>query len=147
MSLISSGDLKKLLLLLQNENLRSAYLNAFPWRSISKFDLGLLDSISEDFSSKLLNNLLTKNQFKQKIEIKPDFKDDNGVLFDASSLVRKIQKLYLRALDYERERGFKVVYLGYPLVQRVQSQNSDKKVLAPLFLWEVYLKPSPGYKN
>jgi superfamily I DNA and/or RNA helicase/very-short-patch-repair endonuclease len=147
MSLISSGDLKKLLLLLQNENLRSAYLNAFPGRSISKFDLGLLDSISEDFSSKLLNNLLTKNQFKQKIEIKPDFKDDNGVLFDASSLVRKIQKLYLRALDYERERGFKVVYLGYPLVQRVQSQNSDKKVLAPLFLWEVYLKPSPGYKN
>ena len=141
------SDLKKLLLLLQNENLRSTYLNAFPGRSLSKFDLALLDPISEGFTSKLLSNLLNKHEFKQKIEINPIQRDDDNPPVDPVPLIKRLQKLYLRALDYERERGFKVVYLGYPLVQRIQTQSTDKKILAPLFLWEGYLKPSAGYKN
>ncbi len=143
MSTIKQKQARQLLLKLQNENRRSAFLNALPGKSSGKFDLAALDTLAPDLSAQLLDRLLHQNGFKLSLRSDPTGEEERDR--EAARLQRRLRNLYLRGKDIQAERGLHVLYIGYPLLQREAPRGDQGNVLAPLFLWQVYLEHSYNY--
>lgn len=135
--------LSQLLEKLQSENRRSNYLNSLPGKSLKKFDIALIDDVIDKFSSSLVENLLTKRVFKQKISFPQT--DDKDLISKSIDINRRLKKLHLEAQDQKKEKDFDIIYFGFPMIVKTDPNEVSRTIIAPLFLWRLNLVHSKNY--
>ncbi len=114
-------------------SMRSIYLNALPGRYKARMDITDLNKISEGFSERFFENLLSQKSFSIRIKLTNEEKNQ--------PYERKIQYLFHENMNTFREEGISSFALGYPLI--IKQNNKTKSVMkSPLFVWKLNIERS-----
>ena len=147
-------------------NLRSIYLNCLPKQSITKLDIFELNDdrivTQKKWASEFLERLLTKDSLAMTLSLKlkykknkEDFTDEQKQEVKASneklkSNYIKLQKRFKRICSiYEdnlQEYGTRVFGFGYPIIV-IKRKSDNKKIKAPLIIWNLSIKHNKALKD
>src|SRR5260221_694610 len=133
--------LEVLLQKLKVGDLRSNYLNAEPGRRLSRIDFASLHLAKDDPPLKIINGLLKNDDFKISLDLRvPNIvKLSEQEQKQHLTLIKKLKNLQFDANEAFAEHGIKPLALGYPILVKRSSQDTDKIIRAPIFLWRVEL--------
>ena len=125
----------KTLLAVWRENLITELKQSLLWDSIPYDDLHRVDFTElqpndHQFPFRWMRNLLDKPA--TEITFSP-----------VPSLAKKIQHLYYESQNHQREHGAYPLKFGYPLFIQKDSEEPNKYIAAPIFLWDLHLRPDP----
>lgn len=123
----------KTLLAVWKENLttelkQSLLWNAIPYDEMNRVDFTDLQPNEQQFVSTWVFELLEKSAARTKISPVP-------------SLAKKLKHIYYENLIHQREYGKSIIGFGYPLFIQKDKDEPNKNSAAPLFIWELELKP------
>ncbi|HRK25761.1 MAG TPA: AAA domain-containing protein [Chitinophagales bacterium] len=132
-------------------NRRSIHLSALPGNLLNRADLIQLNLLQDKLAEKLLDTLLTKNQFRLTLGYdKPT--PPHALPPDEQKNLQHLQKR-LNALFYENndnflEHGVKPFGIGYPLLIKRDQRDPEKVIKAPVLIWNLDIEKSAsfGYK-
>ncbi|MGB0862209.1 MAG: hypothetical protein ACPGXZ_04790 [Saprospiraceae bacterium] len=125
----------KTLLAVWKENLltelkQSLLWDAIPYDDLHRIDFTELNPNDQQFPFSWMRSLLDEPTTKTTFSPVP-------------SLAKKIKHLYYEAQAQQKELGTNTLKFGYPLFVKKDKDEPKKYIAAPLFTWEMELRPSP----
>jgi very-short-patch-repair endonuclease len=122
---------------LKGGNAKSIHLNALPGRFATRLDLKNFDLVGNGLSEEFIRCILTKASFEFKISF--DNIDLNTISTDTQKklavLSKRLNSIIIENDDYFKEHGRKTLCFGYPILIKRSSNDPNKVIKAPLFIW------------